>query len=116
MRIHIDLKTIIIHLMKEYKITKIDFKILDNFLSYLHSYLYEGGIIKNYQISYDINYATIETWITYNNDMFYLELFDDCTICVKRTHTINNLAEKYAIPQEISNIISEFVEKKYATY
>lgn len=103
----VDAKTIIVNLLKE---DKKDYLAIDRLLKlvgFLYEELDKKEKLDSYQISFDINFYSIERTVQYNSDIFELDI-DGEHLRLRERESADELAEKYRVDDTIISIIRDF--------
>ncbi len=104
---YVDTKTIIVNLLKEDKKNYLSVERLQKLVDYIYSELSKQNKLNEYQISFDINFYSIERTVQYNNDIFELDI-DGENLRLKKRESADDLAEKYQVDDTIISIIRHF--------
>lgn len=104
---YVDTKTIIVNLLKEDKKNYLSVERLQKLVDFIYLELSKQNKLKEYQISFDINFYSIERTVQYNNDIFELDI-DGENLRLKKRESADDLAEKYQVDETIITIIREF--------
>lgn len=104
---YVDTKTIIVNLLKEDKKDYLSVERLQNLVDFIYVELLKQNKLNQYQISFDINFYSIERTVQYNNDIFELDI-DGENLRLKKRESADDLAEKYQVDDTIISIIRNF--------
>lgn len=104
---YVDTKTIIVNLLKEDKKDYLSVERLQNLVDFLYVELSKQNKLNQYQISFDINFYSIERTVQYNNDIFELDI-DGENLRLKKRESADDLAQKYQVDDTIISIIRNF--------
>ena len=104
---YVDTKTIIVNLLKEDKKDYLSVERLQNLVDFSYVELLKQNKLNQYQISFDINFYSIERTVQYNNDIFELDI-DGENLRLKKRESADDLAEKYQVDDTIISIIRNF--------
>ena len=110
MKTHVDTKTIIVNLLKEDKKNYLSVDRLQNLVGFIYVELSKQNKLDDYQISFDINFYSIERTVQYNNDIFELDL-DGENLRLRKRESIEALAQRYTLDDTIISIIKQFKEE-----
>lgn len=104
---YVDTKTIIVNLLKEDKKNYLSVERLQKLVDFIYLELSKQNKLNEYQISFDINFYSIERTVQYNNDIFELDI-DGENLRLKKRESADDLAEKYQVDDTIITIIRDF--------
>lgn len=104
---YVDTKTIIVNLLKEDKKNYLSVERLQKLVDFIYLELSKQKKLNEYQISFDINFYSIERTVQYNNDIFELDI-DGENLRLKKRESADDLAEKYQVDDTIITIIRNF--------
>lgn len=104
---YVDTKTIIVNLLKEDKKNYLSVDRLQKLVDFIYLELSKQNKLNEYQISFDINFYSIERTVQYNNDIFELDI-DGENLRLKKRKSADDLAEKYQVDDTIITIIRHF--------
>lgn len=104
---YVDTKTIIVNLLKEDKKNYLSVERLEKLVDFIYQELSKQNKLREYQISFDINFYSIERTVQYNNDIFELDI-DGENVRLKKRESADDLAEKYQVDDTIIKIIRNF--------
>lgn len=104
---YVDTKTIIVNLLKEDKKNYLSVERLQKLVDFIYLELLKQDMLNKYQISFDINFYSIERTVQYNNDIFELDI-DGENLRLKKRESADDLAEKYQVDDTIITIIRNF--------
>lgn len=104
---YVDTKTIIVNLLKEDKKNYLSVERLQKLVDYIYSELSKQNKLNEYQISFDINFYSIERTVQYNDDIFELDI-DGENLRLKKRESADDLAKKYQVDDTIIAIIRHF--------
>lgn len=106
-KICVDAKTIIVNLLKEDQKDYLSIERLQRLLEFIYSELSRQSKLDEYQISFDINFYSIERTVQYNSDIFVLDI-DGEHLWLRKRELVDVLAERYQVDSTITAIIREF--------
>lgn len=106
-RTSVDAKTIIVNLLKEDQKDYLSIDRLQKLVNFIYVELSKSRKLDKYQISFDINFYSIERTVQYNSDIFELDIDGECLRLRERT-SVDSLAEKYQTDDTIISIIKKF--------
>lgn len=109
----VDTKTIIINLLKVDQKTYLSISRLQNLIHFIYLQLKEQCKLDSYHISFDINFYAIERTILYNNRIFDLDI-DAKKIYLRKSESVDQLAQLYPTDETIFRIIENFGEQNIA--
>lgn len=104
---YVDTKTIIVNLLKEDKKNYLPVERLEKLVDFIYQELSKQNKLSEYQISFDINFYSIERTVQYNNDIFELDI-DGENVRLKKRESADDLARKYRVDRTIIEIIKKF--------
>lgn len=104
---YVDTKTIIVNLLKEDKKNYLSVVRLQKLVDFIYLELSKQKKLNEYQISFDINFYSIERTVQYNNDIFELDI-DGENLRLKKRESADDLAKKYQVDDTIITIIRHF--------
>lgn len=104
----IDTKTIIVNLLNEDKKETLNLKRLQKLICFIYDELTEEGLLKNYDIQFDINFDSIRRTVLYNNKIFDLDFIGDE---IRLKQSADKLIKDYPVDKNISRYISSFKQK-----
>ena len=104
----IDIKMIIVNLLKEDKKTYLSVNRLQELISFIYDELSKENQLDKYRICFDVNFDAIERTVLYNNSIFKLDI-DGEMIYLRENNNVENLVEKYRTDEKITEIIYNFV-------
>ncbi len=107
MRICVETKSIIVNLLKEDQKDYLSVDRLLNLVDFIYHELSRQDKLKDYQMSFDINFYSIERTVQYNSDLFDLDL-DGKTLRLREHNSQEKLAKRYSVDATIQKIISDF--------
>lgn len=110
---YVDTKTIIINLLKEDKKDYLSIDRLCELVDFIFVELSKQEKLNDYQISFDINFYSIERTVQYNDDIFELDI-DGENLRLKAKNSASDLAEKYQVDETITTIIQSFQKRAVA--
>lgn len=105
----VDTKTIIVNLLREDKKEYLSLNRLQNLLSYIYVELWRQKKLREYQISFDINFDAIERTVIYNRDIFALDI-DGETIYLRDAKQLDVLVQDYSLDDTLLAIVHKFVD------
>lgn len=103
----VDTKTIIVNLLNEDKKECLSLGRLQNLLSYIYVELWRRQKLREYQISFDVNFDALERTVIYNRDIFALDI-DGETIYLRDAQTLDILIEDYRLDETLLEIVQNF--------
>lgn len=103
----VDAKTIIVNLLKEDRKDYLSIDRLLKLVGFLYEELDKKAKLDRYQISFDINFYSIERTVQYNSDIFELDI-DGEHLRLRERESAEKLAEKYQVDETIISIIRDF--------
>ena len=106
-KIYVDTKTIIVNLLKEDKKNYLSVERLQKLVDYIYLELSNQNKLGQYQISFDIDFYSIERTVQYNNDIFEMDIDGEC-LRLKKRESLDTLAEKYQVDDTIITTIRNF--------
>ena len=109
----VDAKTIIVNLLKEDKKNYLSIGRLQKLVEFIYEELSQIGKLSEYQVSFDINFYSIERTVQYNRDIFELDI-DGEHLRLREKESADALAEEYKVDDTIISIIKEFSNKNAA--
>lgn len=104
---YVDTKTIIVNLLKEDKKDYLSIDRLRKLVDFIYNELSQQKKLNDYQISFDINFHSIERTVQYNNDIFELDI-DGENLRLRKKDSAEELAAKYQVDETLINIIKKF--------
>lgn len=107
MKICVETKSIIVNLLKEDKKDYLSVDRLLDLVGFIYRELSELGKLKDYHMSFDINFYSIERTVQYNRDLFDLDL-DGKTLRLRERNSQEKLAARYRVDSTIQKIIADF--------
>lgn len=108
----VDAKTIIVNLLKEDQKDYLSIDRLQKLVNFIYMELSKLKELDKYQISFDINFYSIERTVQYNSDIFELDIDGEC-LRLRERKSAEALAEKYRADGTIISIIKKF-QTQYA--
>lgn len=105
----VQIKTLIINLLNEDKKSYLPIDRLQKFMGYLYDESGKQGLRHMYQISYHINFGSIERILSYNQHIFGLDASGE-NICLRENQSIDELVKRYPVDETIHGMIKNFVE------
>lgn len=109
----VDAKTIIVNLLKEDRKNYLSIERLQKLLEFIYDELSNQKKLDKYQISFDINFYSIERTVQYNSDIFELDI-DGEHLRLKERESADALAERYQADNTIIKIIKDFHNRNAA--
>lgn len=103
----VDAKTIIVNLLKEDQRDYLSINRLQKLVNFIYMELSELKELDKYQISFDINFYSIERTVQYNSDIFELDIDGEC-LRLRERKSADALAQKYQADSTIISIIRKF--------
>lgn len=103
----VDAKTIIVNLLKEDQKDYLSIDRLLKLVGFLYEELDKREKLDRYQISFDINFYSIERTVQYNSDIFELDI-DGEHLRLREKESVEELAERYQVDETIDAIIRDF--------
>lgn len=104
----VDTKTIIVNLLREDRREYLPLDRLQQLLNYIYKELWQLGKLKDYQISFDVNFEALERTVVYNRDIFALDV-DGETIYLRHTGRTDMDSSDYELDQTLAGIVHKFV-------
>lgn len=105
----VDTRTIIVNLLKEDKTTYLSLERLQDLLDYIYLELWKLEKLKDYQITFDVNFDALERTVMYNREVFALDIRGE-TIYLRDTQEIDALTWDYTLDDTLLKIIREFAD------
>lgn len=109
----VDAKTIIVNLLKEDQKNYLSIERLQKLVEFIYKELSQKRKLGEYQISFDINFYSIERTVQYNRDIFELDI-DGEHLRLRERESADALAEEYKVDDTIISIIRDFCNKNAA--
>lgn len=109
----VDAKTIIVNLLKEDQKDYLSIDRLLKLVSFIYDELDKLGKLDSYQISFDINFYSIERTVQCNSDIFKLDI-DGEHLRLRKRASVERLAERYRVDDTLVSIIKEFHNQNVA--
>lgn len=109
----VDAKTIIVNLLKEDQKDYLSIERLQRLLEFIYKELSRQRKLDEYQISFDINFYSIERTVQYNSDIFELDI-DGEHLRLRERGLVDALAKRYQLDRTITTIIKEFHDNNAA--
>lgn len=103
----VDAKTIIVNLLKEDRKDYLSINRLQKLVNFIYMELSKSKELDKYQISFDINFYSIERTVQYNSDIFELDIDGEC-LRLRERKSAEALAQKYQADGTIIAIIRKF--------
>lgn len=103
----IDTKTIIVNLLREDQKEYLPLNRLQSLLSFIYGELWKAGKLRDYQISFDVNFAALERTVIYNQDIFTLDM-DSGVLYLRHAGTIDKAARDCPLDKTLSDIVHHF--------
>lgn len=103
----VDAKTIIVNLLKEDQKDYLSIDRLQKLVNFIYVELSKSKELDKYQISFDINFYSIERTVQYNSDIFELDIDGEC-LRLRERKSAEDLARKYQADGTIIAIIKKF--------
>lgn len=106
----VDTRTIIVNLLKEDQSTCLPLQRLIDLLDFIYSELNKKGLLGNYRIFFDVNFASVQRTVIYDNLIFGLNISEE-VIFLQPPQSIDKLANEWRVDDTIGDIIHAFHEK-----
>ena len=104
----IDTETIIVNLLKEDKKDYLSLNRLQDLLNYIHAELWRKGRLREYRISFNVNFDAIERTVIYNREIFSLDI-DGENILLRNPRSIDDLVARYTLDNYLRKLVQDFV-------
>lgn len=103
----VDTKTIIVNLLREDRQEYLSFDRLQKLLSYIYQELWRQGKLRDYQISFDVNFDALERTVIYNRDIFALDLEGE-VIYLRNSRNLDMYVTNYRLDDTLLDIVHRF--------
>ena len=101
---------LLVNLLKEDQSTCLPLQRLIDLLDFIYSELNKKGLLGNYRIFFDVNFASVQRTVIYDNLIFGLNISEE-VIFLQPPQSIDKLANEWRVDDTIGDIIHAFHEK-----